>query len=91
MRILQVTELLYITDFFVIVTTQTPRQTRGMAEALSQLAKERGEGKGRIEGDYRSSWLLIDFGAVVVHLLTREAREFYDLDALWIEAAAVEV
>jgi ribosome-associated protein len=85
-RVLQVADLLFITDYFVIVTTQTPRQTRGMAEALNVVAKERGLAKGRLEGDHRSAWMLIDFGNVVVHVLTEEAREFYDLDTLWADA-----
>ena len=88
-RVIEVADLLFITDYFVIVTTQTPRQTRGMAETLNAVAKERELSKGRVEGDHRSSWLLIDFGEVVVHVLTEEAREFYDLDELWVDGKVV--
>ncbi len=73
----------------MIITTQTPRMTRGMAEALNAVAKEQQRPKGRIEGDYRSSWMLVDFGDVVVHVLTPEAREFYALDELWVDARVV--
>ncbi len=88
-RVLEVADLLFIVDYFVIVTTQTPRQTRGMAEALNAVAKERKLSKGRLEGDHRSSWMLLDFGNVVVHVLTQEAREFYDLDELWADAKVI--
>jgi len=44
-----------------------------------------------VEGDWRSTWLLMDFGTVVVHILTAEAREFYDLDTLWEDAPEVEI
>ncbi|RMH05221.1 MAG: ribosome silencing factor [Planctomycetota bacterium] len=89
-RVLEVADLLFITDYFVIATTGTPRQTRGLAESLNQTARELGFAKGRLEGDHRSHWLLLDFGVVVVHLLTPEAREFYALDDLWAEAREVE-
>ena len=90
-RVLDVAELLYITDYFVVVTTQTARQTRGLADALNAAAKSAQLPKGRIEGDYRSTWLLMDFGTVVVHILTPEAREFYALDELWSDAVEVSL
>ncbi|PCH80796.1 MAG: ribosome silencing factor [Planctomycetota bacterium] len=91
-RILDVADLIYITDYFVIVTTQTPRQTRGMADALNEAAKASGApSKGVIEGSHRSPWLLLDYGNVVVHVLTADAREFFDLDNLWIDADEVEI
>ncbi|MGB0684560.1 MAG: ribosome silencing factor [Planctomycetota bacterium] len=89
-RILDVADLLYITDYFVIVTTHSQRQTRAMADALKLAAKEILGSKGQSEGDAQSSWMLCDFGAVVVHILTEEAREFYGLDDLWADAEEVE-
>lgn len=89
-RILDVGELLYITDYFVIVTSQSARQTRAIAAALRAVAKELAGTKGHEEGGSRSPWVLCDFEMVVAHVLTEEAREFYDLDALWADAAEVE-
>lgn len=71
------------------MTTRSARQTRGIAEAVSAAAKERLQRHGRIEGRYHSPWLLVDFGSVVVHVLTEEARAFYSLDELWGDAAEV--
>ncbi|KAA3609123.1 MAG: ribosome silencing factor [Planctomycetota bacterium] len=88
-RVLQVSDLLFITDYFVLVTTHSARQTRGLAESLNAAAKAKGLSKGRIEGQSSSPWLLIDFESVVVHILTEEAREFYALDTLWLEAEEV--
>jgi len=88
--ILDVADLLYITDYFLIVTTHSQRQTRAMADALKMTAKSVLGSKGHVEGDAQSNWMLCDFGAVVVHILTEEAREFYALDDLWADAAQVE-
>ena len=90
-RVLDVQELIYITDFFVIVTSQSARQTKALAAALRARAKELTGSRGQGEGTPRSSWMLCDFDTVVAHVLTPEAREFYDLDALWADAEEVEV
>ena len=89
-RILDVAEFLYITDYFLIITTQSVRQTKALAEGLKTVAKEMTGSKGHDEGSATSSWMLCDFDTVVVHILTEEAREFYDLDGLWADAEEVE-
>lgn len=87
-RVLDVSELLYITDFFVIVTSQSARQTRALAAALRAKAKE-ALGRSAVEEGGHSSWVLCDFDVVVVHVLTEESREFYALDELWADAEEV--
>ena len=88
-RILDVSELIFITDYFVIITSQSERQTRAMAESLKAVAKEATGSKGMSEGKSKSTWLLCDFESVVVHILTEEAREFYALDDLWADAEQI--
>ena len=90
-RALDVSDFLYITDYFVIVTAQSMRQTKALAEALQTTAKEITGNKGVVEGRASSRWLLADFGSVVVHVLTEESREFYDLDVLWDDADELEL
>ncbi len=90
-RALDVSDFLYITDYFIIVTAQSMRQTKALAEALQTTAKEITGNKGVVEGKASSSWLLADFGSVVVHVLTEESREFYDLDVLWDDAEELEL
>lgn len=89
--VLDVGELLFVTDYFVLCTTRSTRQTRSLAESLNDLAKKAVGNKGRIEGSQRSSWMLMDLGNVVVHVLTEEAREFYALDSLWEDADRYEI
>jgi len=83
--ILDVAELLFVTDFFVIITAQSNRQMRAIASKLNEVAKEVTGHKGRLEGDNHSEWLLMDLDTVVVHVFTPEAREFYNLETLWAD------
>ena len=88
-RILAVGEFLYLTDYFVLITTQSNRQTKAMAESIQLAAKELTGSKGKVEGAATSSWMLCDFDSVIVHILTQEARDFYDMDDLWADAEEI--
>lgn len=78
------------TDFLVIVTAYSERQTRAIADAVAETMKaDHGQKVLSREGD--SSWILLDYGAVVVHVFHEDTRAFYDLDRLWSNAPRVPV
>lgn len=75
------------TDFLVICTGRTSRQTKAIAEELRhRLKKDLGVTPRRVEGEKEGEWILLDALDIVVHVFTPEAREFYRLDRLWREA-----
>ena len=79
--------LVAYTDYLVIATGQTARQTKAIADAIRKQVKEdTGVFARRVEGDREADWVLMDFIDVVVHIFTPEAREFYRLDRLWRQA-----
>ena len=79
-----------IADFFVIATARSSAHLAGLARELAALLDELGV---RTLNTHKraaaSGWLLVDCGDVVVHLMEREQREFYDLERLWFRAATV--
>jgi ribosome-associated protein len=75
------------TDFLVICTGRTPRQTKAISEEIRhRLKNDLGVTPRRVEGEKEGDWILIDALDVVVHVFTPEARDFYRLDRLWREA-----
>lgn len=81
---LEVGAVLAIVDWFVVTSASNPRQARTIAEEVEeQLRRRDGEGPLRIEGADDARWILLDFGDVAVHVLSEEARDFYDLERLW--------
>jgi ribosome-associated protein len=75
------------TDWLVVATGQTSRQTKAIAEEVRKLVKEEtGRFARRTEGEREGEWILLDYLDVVVHVFTPQAREFYRLDRLWREA-----
>ena len=75
------------TDWLVIATGQTSRQTKAIAEEVRKRVKEEiGRFARRTEGEREGEWVLLDYLDAVVHVFTPQSREFYRLDRLWREA-----
>ena len=88
--LLDVSELIQITEIFLIATGTSRRQVLTLADELSVQMKANDRPPLRIEGQDDGIWLLIDFGDVVVHLFQPEPRKHYDLERLWGDAPRLE-
>lgn len=89
--VLDMTSVTPIVDFFVITTATSGRQMRAIAEEIEQLMKSHGS-RPRIgvEGRESETWILQDYGDVVLHVFSAEGRELYDLEHLWADASQVD-
>jgi ribosome-associated protein len=75
------------TDFFVVCSGNTDRQTKAIHDGIHQgLKKDHGILPRRVEGLAEARWILMDYLDVIVHVFTPDAREFYRLEQLWGEA-----
>lgn len=89
--VIDVGDVLAITEFFVITTGGNNRQVRAIAEAVEEQLTEQGGPKPlRIEGLDAMEWVLLDFGEFVVHVLHDDARAYYQLERLWRDQPRVE-
>lgn len=78
-----------VCDYVVIATGTSDRQMRGVADALSEYGKKIGQRPYGIAGYDSSTWIILDYVDVVVHLFDRDRRNFYDLELLWGDAPQV--
>lgn len=90
LTVLDVRELIVITDYFVIASGGSERQVRTIAEEIQRVLREKGARPVRKEGELDARWLLLDYVDVVVHVFAEEEREFYDLERLWRDAPRVD-
>jgi ribosome-associated protein len=91
-RVLDVRGILGYTDYFVVCSGNTERQTKAIHDAIhAELKREHGLLPRRVEGVREGSWVLMDYLDCVVHVFTPEARAFYRLEQLWGEAPARDV
>ena len=72
-----------LTDFMVIASGTSNRHLAAMSERVLDGLKENNVSGIRIEGQGGDEWLLVDAGDVIIHLMSSDAREFYDLESLW--------
>ena len=89
--VLDVGDVLSITDAFVITSAGNPRLVRTIAEEVEEKFKESGgPAPLRMEGLDDARWVLMDYGDFVVHVFLDEVRHFYDLERLWRDAPVVD-
>ena len=85
------TQVTPIVDFFLITTATSGRQMRAIAEEVEQLMKKRGSRpRVGVEGRDSETWILQDYGDIVLHVFSREGRELYDLEHLWADAPVTD-
>jgi len=87
--LLRTAELTTMADFFVIASGRSDRQVQALAGAIVDELRKEGIRPLGSEGRASSRWVLLDYGAVIVHIFAPEEREFYGLERLWSKAAQV--
>ncbi|MGR8942351.1 MAG: ribosome silencing factor [Gammaproteobacteria bacterium] len=71
------------TDYMVLVTGTSDRHLKALCDYVVEKLAESGVKPLGIEGDLGSDWVLLDLGDVIVHAMTAQSREFYQLEKLW--------
>jgi ribosome-associated protein len=89
--VLDLRGLTIIADFFLICTGKSSIQIRAVADRIEEKLREHGRRKLRVEGYQEATWILLDYGDVVAHVMAAEQREFYDLEAFWAAAPRLPV
>jgi len=74
-----------IADYFVLCTGNSSTQIKALSGEVEYRIGQRGVEPDRVEGRDNNSWLLVDYGNVIVHIFSRESREFYNLDKLYAD------
>ena len=86
--ILDIKKLTTIADYFVIVTVDSVRQAEAVVDHIVAELESKGESPLCIE-DTADTWMIIDYGDIIVHVFQKREREYYNLERLWIEAERV--
>ena len=86
-----VTEVSYLADYFVMVTGYSRVQVRAISEAIKDnVEQEWQQSPLRTEGQAEGTWVLQDYGDVMVHIMMPKEREFYNLEAFWGHASLLD-
>ncbi|RJR23719.1 MAG: ribosome silencing factor [Desulfobacteraceae bacterium] len=88
--LLEVGGLTTIADYFLIASGSSTRQVQAITRHLEKRMREAGVKPLGVEGEQGFQWVLMDYGDVIVHIFYEPAREFYDLEGLWMDAPKIE-
>jgi ribosome-associated protein len=81
-----------VTDYMVVASGTSNRHIASMSHYVAEAVKEQGFKPLSIEGDQGSDWVLVDLGDVILHVMTEQARDYYQLEKLWsVPAAAADM
>ena len=90
-KLLKIDKVSSLADYFLICTGTSNTHVRTLCDYAEYVLEEMGEPMLGREGHRGNSWELLDYGTIVVHVFTEEAREFYALERLWADAEEIDL
>lgn len=91
LRIIEISEISPLADYFIIATGANTNQIQAMVDAVDEELSKAGYQVKQIEGNRNSSWILMDYNVIIVHIFSKEDRLFYDLEKIWTDGKRIEV
>ena len=89
-KVLDIHEVSILADYFIIAHGNNPNHVRAMIDEVEDKLAEAGYSPASIEGYADGTWVLMDFGRIIVHVFHKEARLFYDLERIWSDGRTIE-
>ena len=80
-----------IADYFIIANASNQNQLGAMQDAVDEALYKEGLHAKQVEGNNKSTWILMDYQDIIVHLFSKEDRLFYDLERIWRDGKIIEV
>jgi len=80
-----------LADYFLLCSGGSTTQVKALAEELEFKLSQQGIEPRRVEGAQTASWIILDYGEVVIHVFHRETRQFYNLERLWADGTTVDL
>ena len=90
-QVLEISDLTILADYFVIVNGTSNTHVKTLADETEFRLGEKGVEPLRTEGYQSASWIVLDYGDIVVHVFMKDARSLYQLENLWADGTAVDI
>lgn len=89
--ILNIGEVSVIADYFIIASGGSPSQINALVDSVEEKLSELNVKPVNIEGIQNASWVLMDYGDIIIHIFSKNDREFYNLERIWADCKEVDV
>ena len=91
LRVIEISEISPLADYFIIATGSNTNQIQAMVDAVDEALTKAGHPVKQIEGNRNSSWVLMDYGDIIVHIFSQEDRLFKKKEKIWTDGKRIEV
>lgn len=90
-QVIGVSSITSIADYFVIAEGNSSTQVKALTDYVDAALEQEGMSPYRKEGYHGLTWVLMDYGSVIVHVFQRDTRQYYDLERLWKDGEQVDI
>lgn len=90
-KVIDIREISPIADFFIIADGSNQNQIQAMRDAADEALYKAGLKVKQVEGNSNSTWILMDYSDIIIHIFSKEDRLFYDLERIWRDGKLVDV
>ncbi|ROR29260.1 ribosome-associated protein [Mobilisporobacter senegalensis] len=88
-RVIEIGDISIIADYFIIANGTNASQVTALVDSVDSVLGRNGYEPKRIEGINTSSWILMDYGDIIIHVFSKEDRLFYDLERIWRDGKTI--
>ncbi len=89
-KAIDIRDISVIADYFVLADGENQNQLQAMQDAVDEALTNAGMCAKQIEGNRNSTWILMDYGDIIVHIFSKEDRLFYDLERIWTDGVMID-
>ncbi|MCI8785117.1 MAG: ribosome silencing factor [Eubacterium sp.] len=89
-QVIDIRDISVIADYFVLADGENQNQLQAMQDAVEESLYRAGAALKQIEGNNKSTWILMDYGDIIVHIFSKQDRLFYDLERIWRDGIVVD-
>ena len=90
-RVIDISVVTVIADYFIIANGSNANQLTAMEDAVDEAMYKNGVHQKQVEGTSNSTWILMDYQDIIVHLFSKEDRLFYDLERIWRDGKIIDI
>ncbi len=90
-QLIEIKDLTIVADYFVIANGTSSTQTKALADAVEFELKQQGKEPIRVEGYQGATWIVLDYGDIIVHVFYKETRQYYNLERLWSDGKQIDI
>lgn len=90
-KVIKIKDISVLADYFIIADGTSSTQTKALADEVDFKLSEQGIQPHSVQGNNGSNWIILDYSDIMIHVFSRDQREFYNLERLWSDGEEIDI